>query len=180
MTATDSLGLIRACFTAQGGRGASFRYNRRMAPDITATGLFSDRRQKRYSSSNRLARPVKNLKPSSTDNSETPRLCRAFLLASTCVCRRQYRRFPSGAHHAACMFSLLDRRRRNSVADQLPATSMRAQSAWSVYSSTSAVTSAQRHALCVPHRIAQDIEPEVPLPIGAPRPGAAQRPARLF
>jgi hypothetical protein len=78
MTATDSLGLIRACFTAQGGRGASFRYNRRMAPDIAAIGSLSHRRQERCSSSNRLARPVNNLKPSSTDDSETPRLYRAF------------------------------------------------------------------------------------------------------
>lgn len=103
MTATDSLGLIRACFTAQGGRGASFRYNRQMAPDIAATDLCSHRRQERYSSSNRLARPVNNLKPSSTDNNETPRLCRTFLLASTCACRqhvslRPIRHSPHGMH----------------------------------------------------------------------------------
>jgi hypothetical protein len=45
MTVTDSLGLVRACFTAHSGRGASFRYNRRLAPDIAATGLFFHRRQ---------------------------------------------------------------------------------------------------------------------------------------
>jgi hypothetical protein len=128
MTVTDSLGLVRACFTAQGGRGASFRYNRRMAPDIAATGLFFHRRQERHSSSNRLAHPTNNLKPSSTCNSGTPRLYRAFFLASTCTRRQQCRRFCSAPHRATRIFSFLERRRqersRRSVTGDVDARSM--------------------------------------------------------
>jgi hypothetical protein len=43
---------------------------------------------------------------------------------------------------------------RNAVADQLPATSMRAQFVWSLHALTSCATSARRHALCIPRRIA--------------------------
>jgi hypothetical protein len=157
-----------------------------MAPDIAATGLSSHRRQERYSSSNRLAHPTNNLKPSSTCNSGTPRLYRAFLLASICTRQQQCRRFCSAPHRATCIFSLLERRRqvsedgRSAVADQLPATSMRALSVRSMHALTPGATSMRRHALCVPHRIAQDIEPEVNLPVSTPRPGAAQRPTRFF
>jgi hypothetical protein len=103
--------------------------DRRMAPDIAATGLFSYRRQERYSSANRLAQPVNNLKPASTDNSETPRFYGAFLLASTCACRQECRRFPSAPHHTACIFSFLERRRqehsRRSVTGDVDACSIR-------------------------------------------------------
>jgi hypothetical protein len=77
-------------------------------------------------------------------------------------------------------FRSLNEDGRSAVADQLPATSMRAQSVRSAPALTPGTTSARRHALCIPHRIGQDIEPEVSLPVSTPRPGAAQRPARLF
>jgi hypothetical protein len=163
-----------------GRTGASFRYNRRTALDIPAIGLFSHRRQERYPPSNRLARPVNNLKPSSTDDCETPRLYRAFLLASTYARRLQCRCFlPSLTARHAFSYSL-NEDDRSMVADRLPATSMHAQCIRSVHALTFWATPARRHTMCVPHPIAQDIEPEVSPPVSTPRPGTALRPARLF
>jgi hypothetical protein len=85
---------------------------------------------------------------------------------------------PLTARHA--FFRSLNEDGRSAVADQLPATWMRAQSVRSVHALMPEATSARRPAMCTLHPVARRIGPEVSLPVSTPRPGAAQRPARLF